>query len=88
MTKLLGYRRFKSTKNNKEYCTAMVVHDLTERERMSGSVGQKSESLFLPDELYDYLRPDDIGKEVILDYEISDGRARLVGLAVVGKDKK
>lgn len=88
MTKLLGYKRFHSVNKNKDFCSAMVVHDPTQRDKVAGLVGQKCESLFVPEELYDYLRPDDIGKEVILDYDISDGRARLVGLSVVGREKK
>lgn len=85
MTKLVGYRRFTSKKKNKDYCMATVVHDLSERDISNGCVGQKMEEVFMPEELTEYLNPSHIGKEVKLEYELSNGRAYLVNLSVVTK---
>ena len=84
MTKLVGYRKFASTKNGKEYCVAQVVSDVTEREANRGFVGQKVE------DQVDVLKPEDIGKEIETTYELSGGRAYLVKVSVLDKqpDKK
>lgn len=85
MTKLVGYKKFVSKKNGKTYCVAEVVQDLSQREIENGAVGQKVDEVFLPEEKVDLLKPTDIGKELILDYELSGGRAYLVNVTV--KDK-
>lgn len=81
MVKLLGYKKGVS-KQNKPYCIAYVVEDLSAREKERGSVGSKVEDLFLPVELVDVLRPVDVGKELVLDWSVSGGRAFLAGLTV------
>ena len=90
MTKLVGYRKFASTKNGKEDCVAQVVSDVTEREANRGFVGQKVEELFLPEDQIDVLKPEDIGKGIETTYELSGGRAYLVKVSVLDKqlDKK
>lgn len=82
MTKLAGYRKFTSKKNNKNYCIAFLLHDIGEREMQAGFVGQKIEELFLPDNYVDVLKPDDVGKQVIIDYEVTSGNAYLTKFAV------
>lgn len=81
MSILVGYSRFKS-KKGVDYCVANVVSDYPAS--AAGSVGQKIEQIFMPDDLYDYLQPSHIGKEIKLDYEISGNRAYLTGVKVVG----
>lgn len=82
MTKLVGYRRFTSKKNGKDFCVANVVQDITEREKQSGSFGQKVDTIFMPEEQYNLLKPEHIGKELTLDYELSGGRAFLVNVSI------
>lgn len=82
MTKLAGYRKFNSKKNGKDYCVAFLLHDIGEREMQAGFVGQKIEELFLPDSYINSLKPDDVGKQVILDYEVNNGNAYLVKFSV------
>ncbi|MEI3169020.1 MAG: hypothetical protein V8S58_14605 [Lachnospiraceae bacterium] len=48
------------------------------RETASGAVGCKTEDIFMPEEQVNFLKPEHIGKEVKLDYELSGGRAYLV----------
>lgn len=82
MSKLVGYRRFTSKKNGKDYCVAEIETPFSSRETASGAVGCKTEQIFMPEEQYDFLKPDHIGKEVKLDYELSGGRAYLVNVTV------
>lgn len=84
MSKLLGYRRF-AGKNGKNYCVANVASDFSQRDKESGAAGVSVKEVFLPDTLYDYLKPDDVNKECNLEYEINGHRAYLIGFAVVGK---
>lgn len=77
MTKLLGYMKGVSKKSGKPYCMAYVASDFSENEKMSGAQGSKVESVFMPAEQVNDLKPTDLGKEVILSYSISGGRAFL-----------
>lgn len=79
--RLMGYHRFTS-KKNKECCVASVLKDLTPRDQAYGYVGQKTDEIFMPDSQLDLLKPEDIGKELILDYDMSDGRAFLYNVTV------
>ena len=78
---LIGYHRFTS-KKNVECCVASVVKDLSPRDKSFGYVGQKTEEIFMPDGYIDLLKPEDIGHELILDYDMSEGRAFLYNVAV------
>lgn len=82
MSVLVGYKRFKSKKGD-DYCVANVVTDYSAN--ATGCVGQKVEEVFMPDEMYEYLQPADVGKEIKLDYEVSGNRAYLTGVKVVGR---
>ncbi|MCD8096608.1 MAG: hypothetical protein LUE31_00905 [Lachnospiraceae bacterium] len=83
MAKLVGYARFTSKKGD-DYCVARVVKDFNKRALESGAVGQDVESIFMPREQYNLLKPADIGKELKFEYELSGGRAYLVHVSVVG----
>lgn len=82
MSTLVGYKRFKA-KNGKDYCVACVVSDFSAN--AIGCVGQKVEEVFMPDEMFEYLQPQHVGKEIKFDYEVSGNRAYLTGVKVVGK---
>ena len=82
MTKLVGYKIITSKKSGKDFCVASVVQDVSERENESGCIGKKVDEIFLPEAQLDLLTPSDIGKELLLDYELSGGRAYLVNVAV------
>lgn len=82
MTKLVGYKKITSKKSGKDFCVASVVQDVSEREKENGFIGQKVDEIFLPEVQLDLLKPSDIGKELLLDYELSGGRAYLVNVAV------
>lgn len=82
MTKLVGYKKITSKKSGKEFCVASVVQDLSDREKSNGAVGNKVDEIFLPEEHLNLLKPSDIGKELLLDYELSGGRAFLINVTV------
>ena len=82
MSKLVGFRRFTSKKNGKDYCVAEVETPFNARETANGAVGCKTEQIFMPEDQYDFLKPEHIGKELKLDYELSGGRAYLVNVTV------
>lgn len=82
MTKLAGYRKFVSKKNNKNYCVAFLLHDVSDRDKDAGFIGQKIEEVFLPPSCVDLFTPGDVGKQVFLDYEITNGNAFLRQVSV------
>ena len=59
-----------------------VSEECTPSEKQSGAVGQKVETIFMPDALIDLLKPSDIGHDVICDYTVSGGRAFLDNVTV------
>ncbi len=85
MSTLVGFHFVKSKKSGKEFCIANVVTDYGTRDIENDCVGSKVAEIFLPEEQLHYLTPADIGKEVLMDYEISGGRAYLVSMNVVRK---
>lgn len=78
MSKLVGYRRFTSKKNGKDYCVAQVVTPYGQRDLSRNCVGSKVETIYLPEDQYDLLKPADIGKEITFDYEFSGNLAYVV----------
>ena len=79
--KLVGYSRFNS-KKGVPLCVAQVVIDLSTRDLEHGAVGQKVETVFMPKNQYDYLKPEHIGKEFLESYDISNGQAFLQNVTV------
>lgn len=55
MSKLVGYRRFTSKKNGKDYCVAEIETPFSSRDTANGAVGCKTEQIFMPEEQYDFL---------------------------------
>lgn len=74
--KLIGFKRFKSKKGT-PLCMAYVATPFSPQRVASGACGCEAEGVFLPDDQYDYLTADDLGKEVTTDYDIVGGRAYL-----------
>lgn len=83
MYKLIGFRRF-TGKNGKNFCVATVTSAFNQHDVDNGACGERSQDVFLPDTMIDYLKPADIGKPAHLDYEITGGRAYLIGFSVEG----
>lgn len=85
MSRLVGYKRFVSKKNGKEFCVANVVSEYGARDKSNGCIGEKVEEIFLPEEKVIFLQPSHIGKEIKLEYELSGGRAYIVDFEILGK---
>lgn len=81
MPKLLAYKKFTS-KAGKPCCVATIISELSQREKDNGYVGVKVDEVFLPDTHVDYLKPEHINHDVILDYTVSGGRAFLNSVTV------
>lgn len=81
MKKLVGVADFISKKGNPCH-TITVLTDCNERDNEAGRFGQKVETIFLDEALSAKVKPADCGKQIILDYEVSGGRAYVVGLTV------
>lgn len=81
MTKLVGIANFRSKKGNDCY-TITVLTDCNARDNEVGRFGQKAETIFLDEQLAKKVKPSDCGKEILLDYEVTAGRAYVVGLSV------
>ena len=83
---LLGVKKFTSKGGRK--CEVMTVRsDYNSRMLAEGCFGSKVEELFVPDGMQGLLKPEDIGKEVSIDYEVSGGRAFMIGFRVVDAAK-
>ena len=71
---LLGYRRFTSKKGT-PCCVALVATKYDASDNQRGNFGSNADEIFLPQEMYSYLMPDDIGKLVVANYNVVNGRA-------------
>ena len=87
--KLIGFKRLED-KKQKKYCIAYVgMPYKSDRVADGSAAGFEVDSLFMPDDQYDYLKSDDVGKEVTTDYDIVGRRAYLRKLTVNrGKEGK
>lgn len=82
--KLIGYRKFTS-KKNQEFCVANVMLPCSDRDLANGYVGNRVDETFLPDNMVDYLKPQDVDKEVEILYSVSGGRAYVDDFRVLRK---
>lgn len=82
LRKLVGFKKF-SSKEGKLFCVANCVSDYTSKEKERGNYGAKVETIFLPEACVDLLTPADIGKDLILEYTINEGKAYLDDVRVL-----
>lgn len=76
--KLMGFKKFLSKDKKKEYEVIIVQNEYSQRENDYGSFGSYAEEIFLPDSLKGLVQQQDIGKEFLPVYEVSNGKAYLV----------
>ena len=78
---LLGVKKFNS-KDGTRYEIMTLASDPSDDEALNGSFGKLTEEIFVPAQMHNRLSMDDLGREILLDYEVSRGRARLTGFQV------
>lgn len=78
---LLGVKKFVS-KSGDRYEIMTLASDPSDDEYLNGSFGKLTEEIFVPAPMHNRLSVDDIGKEIVLDYEVTRGRAKLIGFQV------
>lgn len=76
VAKLLGYKPGVS-KSNRPYMMAFVSSPYNPRECSEGAVGEKVETVFIPEGAQSKIMPPDVGHEIDLVFEISGGKAYL-----------
>ena len=81
---LLGVKKFTSTKSGaeKKYEVIIVSGSFNDRSLENGCFGSDVSEIFLPEKLHGRLEPAHIGKEIVLDYEISGTKAYLTGFSI------
>ncbi len=84
---LLGYRRFAS-KEGRLFCVATVSQEATPADNENGAYGLICEELFFPDHLYNFLKPEMIGKYFEPVYRVSRGKAYLEDFIMAADTKK
>ena len=78
---LLGVKKF-NAKSGKSYVVMTLVSEFDERSVQSGCFGKSIEEIFVPEAMMGRLTASDVGKEIVLDYEVKSGRAYLIGFDV------
>lgn len=71
MTTLLGYLRSISKKTGNPYCRAYVSVPYSGWDMEKGFVGQKVQDIYIPGDQLDYLKPEHVGKELVIEAEPS-----------------
>lgn len=82
MSKLAGYREFTSKKSGKLCRMIAVMSPYSDREKENGAIGNRVEEIFLPENSLPNITETDIGKEVVIDYDIVGGRAFVNGVVL------
>lgn len=79
MVKLVGYDKIISKKNGKEYTLLYVNRSSYPNENF---IGLKCDTLILPGTVYDDLRLDDLGHDIVINYTFSGMRGYITGISV------
>lgn len=79
--KILGYRKFNS-KKGEAFCIVIAMEPFSDRELEHGACGNKCEEIFIPKEYHEMINAQVIGKNLVPTYNVSGGRAYIVGLQI------
>ena len=77
---LVGFKR--GSFEGRKYESFWVATDLKEKDIQNGSAGMSVEKFYTPEDLIGLLRPEDVGKELALDFEVTNGKAYLLSFTV------
>ncbi len=67
---VLGYRNFNRKSDGKPLTVITVIWQCTPEDNEHGSFGNRYRDIFVPDGLVGTLKPDCIGQELVLQYEL------------------
>ena len=79
---LVNYKRFKSKKGN-DVCTATIIRAPFPYELRQNQVGDSCETIFMPSDQLNYLKPADIGRDVELHYDVQGRFSTLTEVVVL-----
>lgn len=77
---LLGFKR--GNFDGRQYESMWLGSELKEKDYANGSAGMSVEKFYVPDDMIGILKPEDIGKELAMDFEVTNGKAHLLSFAV------
>lgn len=77
---LMGYKCGEYDGRKYEYM--FLASDLKEEDIVKGGSGMAVEKVYIPDNLIGFLKPETVGKELLLDFELVNGKAKLLGFQV------
>lgn len=83
-TRLIAVVKFTS-KAGKPLCQAYISTEFSPADVQKGCFGEKIETIWVPEEQHDYLKPEHIGKEVTMDYIFYNGAPRVSAIHVIEK---
>ena len=82
MKTLVGISSGISKKTNNPFYCLVVTEPCDSKDNQYGSYGMKCNNVFVSDELFKRVKPDDFGKEIVFDYEVRGNRASVVGFKI------
>lgn len=82
MKTLVGISSGTSKSTGKPYYCLGVISPCDEFDNQYGSYGTKYDRIFVSAELFQRVKPQDFGKEIVFDYEVRGNRASVVGFKI------
>ena len=76
--KLIGISSGKSKSGN-VFCFLTVTEPCDEFDNKYGSFGERADKVFVPEEQFKLIKPEDLGKEITFQYSIRGDKARVTG---------
>ena len=80
--KLIGISSGTSKESGKVFCFVTVTEPCDEFDNKYGSYGERAEKIFVPEEAFKTIKPEDLGKEIKFDYSIRGDKARVIGFTI------
>lgn len=82
MKTLIGISSGTGKESGKPYYCLGVLSPCDEMDEKYGSFGTKYDRVFITGELFQKVKPEDFGKEIVFDYEVRGNRATVVGFKI------
>lgn len=82
--RLIAVTKFTS-KAGKPLCQAYIRTEFSPADAAKGCFGEKIETIWVPEEQHDYLKPEHIGRKISMDYIFYNGAPRVSAIRVLEK---